>query len=130
MKLVGSAYTQADVDVAHRKFAGGLICRTVWNEFYSKRFALTSKKAMDIAPRFQGVEGSDSDLYLNENLSYDRSKLMKYCRDKIKPLNAGVPKDDRIKVKTERGIVKVQNSTGNYTKIKNFSDFTRLYPDA
>ena len=134
MKLVGSAYTQADVDVAHRKYAGGLICklksRSVRNEFYSKRFALQSKKAKDIAPRFEGVDGSDSDLYLNENLSYDRSKLMKYVRDKVRPLNDGVPKDDRIKVKTERGIVKVQNSTGNYTKIKNFSDFTRLYPDA
>ena len=96
---------------------------------YLKRFALVGKKAKDIAPRFRGVDGAGDDLYINENLSYDRSKLMKICRDRVKPINAGVPKDDRTKTKSARGHVLVQDTNGKFQKIKNISDFERIRPD-
>ena len=134
MALVGSKYSVDDVDDAHRKMAGGLIVRfmsrTVRKEVYEKRFELIGKKAKDLAPRFRRVDGKDDQLYINENLSYDRSKLMKFCREKLKPLNEGAAKDDRIKMKTVRGVIKVQNSSGNFIKVKSFADFKRLYPDA
>ena len=126
MKLVGSRYAEADVDDAHRKFAGGLIVRfmsrTVRNEVYLKRFALVGKKAQDVAPRFRGVEGAEEDLYINENLSYDRLKLMKYCRDKIKPMNVCVSKEGILKTKSLRGNVFVQNSPQKHV----FLDFLGL----
>ena len=134
MKLIGSEYGVADVDDAHRKMAGGLIVRfmsrTVRKEVLSKRFALAGKKAMDVAPRFRKCAGSKNDLYINENLSYDRSKLMKICRDRIKPLNVGATtKEQRTKTKSTRGHVQVQKPDGNFAKIKNVTDFERVYPD-
>ena len=134
MKLVGSEYGEEEVDVAHRKAAGGIIAlfksRTVRNEVYSKRFSLVGKTAKNVARRFMRVEGRDNDLYINESLTFDGSKMMKICRDKLKPLNAGVTnKDDRTKTKTSSGNILIQDDSGNFKKIKTLDDFTHLYPN-
>ena len=132
MSLIGSRFGEDDVDVAHRKMAGGIIVRfmsrTVRNEVYLKRFKLVGKKASNIAPRFKRTDGAANEIYINENLSYDRALLMKHCRDRVKPLNAGVGKEQRIKTKTTGGKIKVQGQDGNFVKIKTLGDLDQIYP--
>ena len=50
-------------------------------------------------------------IYINENLSYARSLLLRSCRDKLKDINRGVEdKDLRLKSKTVRGQIMVQEA--------------------
>ena len=128
MALVGSENDKSAIDVAHRKAGGGLIVKFKFreqrDEVYSKRFNLQGKTSLDL-----GFELPDkgNDLYLNESLSFDRSKLMKGIRDKLKILNAGKSKETRIKAKTANGVVKVQSRSGDYVPIHSMRHFENLY---
>ena len=78
----------------------------------------TRKKLHNVAPRFAGTS---INLYINENLSYARSMLLKACRGRINEMNRGVEdKDHCLKSKTVRG---------NFRRIKTFNDFTRIHPN-
>jgi len=52
---------------------------------------------------------------------------MKDIRDKLKVLNVGKGKDNRIKAKTTNGVIQVQNRMGLYEKIFTISQFNNLY---
>ena len=129
MKLIGSENDVSAVDVAHRKYAGGIIIkfksRDQRNEVYLKRFNLVGKTSLNLG--FELPE-KGNDLYLNESLSFDRSRLMKDIRDRLKILNAGKDKDSRIKAKTSNGVIQVQNSWGKFIKISKMQQFNILYP--
>ena len=109
------AYGEADIDMAHRKMAGGIIVRfhsrTVRNDVYDKRFNLQGKTSLDLGLGFT----KKNDLYLNESLTFDRSVLLKVY-------NKDLPKDDKLKVKTQQGYIKVRDKSGDYQKINKIED--------
>ena len=128
MALMGSENGVEAVDVAHRKFAGGYIVkfksRCQRDEVYSKRFNLTGKTSLDLG-FINPTDGNP--IYVNESLSFDRSKLMKEIRDRLKILNVGKNKDNRIKAKTENGVIKVHNRAGDYVKVTSMRQFNTMY---
>ena len=129
MQLIGSSNNASCIDDAHRKMGGGIIARfksrEERNEIYLKRFALVGKSSANI-----GFPVPGTDLYINESLTIDRSRVMKSIRDKLKVLNRGViNKDDRIKVKSSGGVVQVQNLGGKFIKVSSLNDFDRMYPN-
>ena len=130
MALAGSANDVTAIDNAHRKMGGGLIARFKTreqrNEVYSKRFSLTDRTSKEL-PGYEDAVGND--LYINESLTTDRSRLMACVRAKLKFLNAGVPKLARTKCKTSGGVVQVQNVGGNYLKVTSMNDFDRMHPN-
>jgi len=129
LTLIGSENGKECVDVAHRKYAGGIIIkfksREQRNEVYSKRFNLFGKTSRELG--FDLPEKGNP-LYLNESLSFDRSCLMKDIRDRLKILNIGKSKETRIRAKTDNGVIKVQDRAGNYQKISKMIHFNVLYP--
>ena len=54
---------------------------------------------------------------------------MEAMRDRLKVLNEGVLKDDRIKLKSEQGKVKVHNRAGKFVKVSNIEQFNAIYPN-
>jgi len=52
---------------------------------------------------------------------------MKDIRDKLKILNVGKNKDNRIKAKTENGVIKVHNRAGDYVKVTSMRQFNTMY---
>ena len=130
MALAGSKNKIDAIDDAHRKMGGGIIARfksrEQRNEVYERRFALNDHTSAEL-PGFENV--TSESLYMNESLTFDRSKLMKNVRDKLKILNRGIPKAQWFKSKTEGGFIKVQNVGGNYIKILSMDDFDRLHPN-
>ena len=130
MTLAGSASTGADIDDAHRKMGGGLIARyktrEARNEVYNRRFNLTGKTSAEIE-EFKHLEGND--IYANESLTIDRSRLMKCVREKLKILNRGKPKAIKIKTKTVGGVIQVQTVSGLFLKVQSMYDFDRMHPN-
>ena len=132
MSLIGSTNTISAIDDAHRKMGGGLIARfksrEERNEVYNLRFNLTGRTC-DELEGFEHLAEQGSELYINESLTMDRSRLLKLIREKLKVLNRGVVKEAKIKVKTEGGIIKCQNIGGLYIKMSSMADFDRLHPN-
>ena len=90
------------------------------------RFNLTDRTSKEL-PGYENAVGND--LYINESLTTDRSRLMACVRAKLKFLNAGVPKLERTKCKTSGAVVQVQNTGGNYLKVTSINYFDRMHPN-
>ena len=129
MQLIGSESGAEAIDVAHRKMQGGMIVkfksRSQRDEVYFKRFNLVGKTSKDLG--FVQPENGN-DIYINESLTFKRSKLMKDIRDRLKIVNVGKSKVDRAKVKTASGRILVENRAGNYRKVSSILDFNSMYP--
>ena len=131
MKLVGMTEDDKNsIDDAHRKMGGGIIVkfksRTDAMNVYSRRFKLKgqSSAALD---GFAAIPGQD--LYINESLTLDRSRLRAQVSQKLKTLNIGVEKNDRIKLSTSDGVVTFTNRAGKWIKCRKMSDFDAVYPN-
>ena len=129
LTLMGSENGVECVDVAHRKRAGGIIIkfktRDQRNEVFLKRFNLVGKTSLDLGFK---LPSKGNPIYVNESLTFDRSSLMKDIRDRLKIINEGKSKDDRVKAKTSSGVIKVQDRSGDFVPISKFSQFNYLYP--
>ena len=79
------------------------------DEVYLKRFNLVGKTSLDLG---FNLPTNGNLIYLNESLSFDRSKLMKEIRDKLRGMNDGRAKDMRIKAKSSGGVILVQTNRG------------------
>ena len=128
LALIGSENGIDAIDVAHRKLVGGIIARfrsrCQRDEVYLKRFNLIGKSSKDLG--FQ-LPVNGNFIYINESLSFDRSKLMKAIRDKLKIVNEGKGKDVRVKAKTAGGSILVQNHAGNFVRINLMKQFDNMY---
>ena len=126
MELAGATQRAAAIDIAHRKYAGGLIVRfhsrTDRDQVYDKRFQLKGKSSLNMDMDF--VEKND--LYINESLTFDRSVLMKIVRDEVKVYNQGKPKEQKLKVKTVGGYIKVTDKRGKYQRINSKDDLLAI----
>ena len=130
MNLAGCATPSSAIDDAHRKMGGGLIARFKTredrNEVYNRRFSLTGKTSAEIEG-FEQLEGNE--LYINESLTIDRSRLMKCVREKLKILNRGRSKEAKFKTKTTGGVIQCQGVSGLYLKVTSIEDFDRIHPN-
>ena len=129
MQAAGSENTEGAIDVAHRKIAGGIIARfrsrAARDEVYEKRFNLQNVTSRNLG--FTLPERGNP-IFINESLSFDRAKLLRNVRDKIKLLNDGAPKERKIKYKTVLGTIKVMDAARNYKSVNSMADFIKLYP--
>ena len=130
MGLIGSENDAKAIDVAHRKASGAMIVRFKSREqrdqVYLKRFNLIGKTSAELG---FDLPTPGNPIYINENLSFERARLMKAMRDRVKVLNEGVSKDDRIKLKSEQGKLKVHNRAGKFVKVSKIEQFNAIYPN-
>jgi len=124
MRLAGSTFSAADVDVAHRKRAGGMIVRfktrQARDEVFSKRFNLKNITSLDLGFSEKHF------IYVNKSLTFDRSVLMKQVRDQLRTFNRDKAQDQRAKVKTEGGVIKLKLHDGGYRKVNSLNDLTSI----
>jgi len=77
-----------------------------------------------------GLRGNER-IYLNDNLTYDRSALMSIFRKKLHNLNilnnASNP-NDRLKAKSNAGKLLVMNTNKEYVHTPTLDDFHKLHP--
>ena len=132
IKLCGmtEAADKNSIDDAHRKMGGGIIVkfksRTDAMNLYSRRFQLKGQTSAAL-DGFAALPGQD--LYINESLTLDRSRLRAQVSQKLKTLNIGVEKNDRIKLSTSDGVVTFTNRAGKWIKCRKLSDFDAVYPN-
>ena len=128
LTLIGSENGASAVDVAHRKMSGGIIVkfrsRCQRDEVYLKRFNLVGKTSLDLG---FNLPTKGNFIYINESLSFDRARLMKEIRDKLRVINNGRAKELRIKSKTSGGVILVQNKSGNFVRISSIRQFNILH---
>ena len=106
MEILKCDATSNDIDVCHRKKAGGIIVhftsRRARDELYEKRFELRGLCATMLGLKTR------SNIYFNESLSYDTSRLMKAVREKTRDYNNALRPDEhekKIKVRTESIVI-------------------------
>ena len=131
LELVGSTSPDTCLDIAHRKMNGGIIIRfktrTDRNEVYDRRFKLkgvTSIKFGFINP----IKGNP--IFLNESLSHDRSILLASIRRRMKHVNDELDKDERFKIHTSNGKIRMMDRFRNWQNVTSIKDLVRLHPEA
>ena len=129
MKLMGSQNTVSAIDVAHRKMAGSIIARfntrAQRDEVYEKRFALKDITSIDLG---FNVPVKGNPIYVNESLTFERSKIMAEIRKKLRLLNEGRDKSTRLKSKSSVGRLLVMKTNREYAPITSLEDFHKLHP--
>ena len=106
------------IDNAHCKMKSHMI---VWfkdresrNIVYGKRFQLTEKTSNELADLPRRSEGEGIDMYINESLTLNRSRLVKQIRDHLRQINRHLPKERKMKFKTAGGKKQIcQNSVND-----------------
>jgi len=70
-------------------------------------------------------------IFLNENLSDDRARLARVCRDKLKVINQdeGRAGQQKLRVSSSAGIVTVQDVMGRFKRVRCVADFDQLHPN-
>ena len=121
MSHIGSPHGIETVDVAHRKKSGALIVRfttrTVRDDVYQRRFNLKGSKARDI----EGFQG-ENNIYINESLTFERSRTMKDIRDRIKIID---PHRRQYTLRSDNGRIKLLTDGRSYF-INSMADFEKL----
>ena len=129
MELVGATSSTEALDIAHRKFNGGIIMRfktrAARDEVYDKRFNLKSVTSIDFGFAHP-IKGNL--IFLNESLSHDRSILMQQIRIKMKLINQERSKEDRFKMHSVNGRVRVMDQQKEWRTVTSTAEFDRLHP--
>ena len=129
MKLLGMpADASNSIDDAHRKMGGGMIVkfntRTDAQKLFALRFNLRGKTSAEL-DGYAHLPGND--LYINESLTIDRSRLRAQVSQKVKIFNQDREKDDRIKLSSSDGVVSFTNRHGKWVKCRSMADFDMVY---
>ena len=136
---LGAKISLKDIDDAHRKRSGGVIVRFSGRPQRDELFDYTIKPELkpklkelttDAFPNWPAQDRGRK-LFLNENLSDDRSRLARVCRDKIKVINQqeGRSGHHRLRVSSSAGIVTVQDCQGRFRRVRCVADFDALHPN-
>ena len=111
---LNQALTARDIDVAHRKANGQIIClftsRKARDSIIKKRKLIKFKKASDFGLPTMPAPGDG--LFINESLTFKTSKLAQAVRDKIRVCNVTRNKQDRHSLITTGGFLKHVGPTG------------------
>jgi chromosome segregation ATPase len=135
LRFMGAEDATKSIDDAHRKMNGQMIVRFKDREsrniVYDKRFTLTDKSSNDVPELPTRPEGEGFDMYVNESLTLDRSRLAKRVRDSLKQINRRLPKERKIKFKTAGGNLFCENNLkSRYVRIRTWTDFEMIHPTA
>ena len=129
MELVGATSSPDSLDIAHRKFNGGIIMRfttrSARDEVFDKRFNLKGISSVHFGFA-QPAKGNP--IFVNESLSHDRSILMQQIRIKLKLINQERAKEDRFKMHSANGRVRVMDQQREWRTVSSLMDFERLHP--
>ena len=111
---------KSTIDICHRTFAKHLIVRftscTARDALYDKRSKLKGVTAEDL-----GFKGTGTDIFINESLSFARSKIMKEARIRMKAYNEDKSLADKVKLNTSNGVIKMKCKGKNF-KIMEIDD--------
>ena len=135
LRFMGAEDAAKSIDDAHRKMNGQMIVRFKDREsrniVYDKRFTLTDKSSNDVPELPTRPEGEGYDMYVNESLTLDRSRLAKRVRDSLKQINRRLPKERKIKFKSAGGNLFCENNLkSRYVCIRTWTDFEMIHPTA
>ena len=98
--------------------------RTTRDAVYECRFNLKGKNASNI-----GFINNNSPLFINESLTFDRGVLMKAVRDKVKNKNMNRSKENKFRVKTAQGQIKIKKPEGAYQPISSLKDISDFFEE-
>ena len=132
LTLAGLADPLKTIDLAHRKANQvSIICkfksRYEARQAYAVRFKLKGISSSQI-PGYENNH-EDNDLYINESLTFDRSRIRAQIAAKVKALNNNRDKPNWIKVTTSDGEIKV--GVGKETrKCPTLEEFDKRYPNS
>jgi len=136
---LGAEITIRDIDDAHRKRSGGVIVRFSGRPQRDALYDFAIKP--DLKPRLKELTTDafpswpaldrGRKIFLNENLSDDRARLARVCRDKLKVINQdeGRVGHQRLRVSSSAGIVTVQDVGGRFKRIRSVAEFDSLHPN-
>ena len=129
MKLIGSENNADAIDVAHRKISGAIIARfrtrTQRDEVFDKRFALKGITSLDLGFR---LPAKGNIIFINESLTFERSKLIVEVRRKLKIVNEGRDKDNKLRSKSAGGRLRIMKENREYVTITSIDEFHRIHP--
>ena len=115
--FLGITQDRSTVDIAHRTFSKNLIfrfsTRTARDAVYSQRRKFENIKAEELGFKSSSKPG----VYINESLSRERSMLMREARARQKIFNVGKEGDQRAKLHSDNGIIKMKVPGSPYVKI-------------
>ena len=134
---LGAPISLSDIDDAHRKRSGGVIVRFSGRPQRDALFDYTIKP--ELKPRLKELTTASFSswpapergmkLFINENLSEDRARLARVCRDKIKIINQQENRTghQRLRISFSAGIVTAQDCQGRFRRIRSVDDFDELF---
>ena len=129
LALVKAPVGYDDIDDAHRKYNGGIICKFKHRQNATAAlrcsFSLKGKTARDLPGVV--IEGMPSKLFMNESLTTDRKKTLAQIQHKLKRLNAGRPWQDAIRVRSRSGVVQVQDQEKRWKKCVDIATFDAMH---
>ena len=129
MKLIGSENNVDAIDVAHRKMSGAIIAhfriRIQRDEVFDKRFALKGITSLDLGFR---LPAKGNIIFINESLTFERSKLMAEVRKKQKIVNEGRDKDNKLRSKSAGRRLRIMKENREYVTITSIDEFHRIHP--
>lgn len=129
MKLIGSENGLNAIDVAHRKMSGAIIARfktrTQRDEVYDKRFALKGITSLDLGFR---LPTKGNNIFINESLTFERSKVMADIRRKLKIVNEGRGKDNILRSKSAGGRLRIMKENREYVAVSSLEEFYKYHP--
>ena len=129
MKLIGSENGLNAIDVAHRKMSGAIIARfktrTQRDEVFDKRFALKGITSLDLGFR---LPTKGNNIFINESLTFERSKVMADIRRKLKIVNEGRGKDNILRSKSAGGRLRIMKENREYVAVSSLEEFYKYHP--
>jgi hypothetical protein len=111
------------IDVAHRKAGGNIIMRFKTRSDRDRVWA--KREGVKRLTRRDFDYPSTGKVYLNESLTFDRSKLMRDFREKVRVANEGRPFAEQWRVFTDKGNIKLRSPTSprpTYHKLESMED--------
>ena len=109
--------------------SGAIIARfkthTQRDEVFDKRFALKGIKSCDIGFH---LPAKGNTIFINGSLTFEQSKLMAEVCRKLKYVNEGRDKENKLRSKSSGGRLRIMKENREYVAIISLDDFHKIHP--
>ena len=99
--------------------------RTQRDEVYHKRFTLKGITSCDLGFR---LPAKGNTIFINESLTFERSKLMAEVCRKLKYVNERRYNDSKLRSKSSGGGLRIMKENRVYVAITSLDDFHKIHP--
>ena len=99
--------------------------KTQRDEVFDKRFSLKGITSCDLG---FSLPAKGKTIFINESLTFEQSKLMAEVRRKLKIVNEGRDKDNKLGSKSVGGRLRIMKENREYVAITSLDDFHKIHP--